>query len=143
MSKTVNVVVVALQAVVAAASNAAVSSAELTAAACAALIAGAHVQDVIDAVQCGYEVKGQMMPQGMSSNLKRLAAADASLVEMVGAAGYALNNKTLEFYGVPKLSTKGRTAKATPAVAPITATGAGEAPSAVHRWVQPMLMCPP
>lgn len=148
MSKTVNVVVASLAAVVAAASNAAGSAAELTRAACVALLAGAHEADVIEAVKGGYQERGQDMPAGMSSNLKRLAAADPELIALVRDGGYALNNKTLEFFGVPKVSKAGRPAgqgagKATAtaansgaAVDPITAGGAGDAPSPMHRWMR-------
>jgi len=111
MSKTVNVVVVALQTVVTAASNVAGSSAALTAAACHALTVGAHVSDVITAVQAGYEEKGQDLPAGMSSNLKRLAACDNELIAAVGASGYAMNNKLLELFKVPKLTNRGAAAK--------------------------------
>ena len=113
MSKTVNVVVVALQTVVTAASNAAVSSAELTAAAAHALTVGAHVSDVITAVQAGYEEKEQALPASMSSNLKRLAACDNELIAAVGASGYAMNNKLLELFKVPKLTNRGAAKTAT------------------------------
>lgn len=111
MAKTVNVVVVALKTVVTAASNVAGSSAALNAAACHALTVGAHVSDVITAVQAGYEEKGQDMPGHMSSNLKRLAACDNELIAAVGASGYAMNNKLLELFKVPKLTNRGATAK--------------------------------
>ena len=113
MAKTVNVVVVALQGVVTAASSVAGSSAALTAAACHALVVGAHVSDVITAVQAGYEENGQDLPQGMSSNLKRLAACDNELITAVGASGYAMNNKLLELFKVPKLTNRGAAAKTT------------------------------
>jgi hypothetical protein len=111
MAKTVNVVVVALKTVVTAASNVAGSSSALTAAACHALVVGAHVSDVITAVQAGYEEKGQDLPQGMSSNLKRLAACDNELITAVGTSGYAMNNKLLELFKIPKLTNRGATTK--------------------------------
>lgn len=141
---TKNAIVVALQSLVLAAANAATGSAALTAAACEAIAIGAHVNDVIEAVQCGYQENGQDLPQGMASNLRRLAAAPAKLVRTIGASGYALNNKLLSHFEVPTLSTKGapkKTAKPAPMVQPAATEKRGPITEALVQARDAMAMC--
>lgn len=112
MSKQSTLLIAALRAVVKACANGASASATICLAICQAILAGADVRDIIDAARDGYLQHGQTMPQGMASNIRRLAAAPGELVQQVGEYGCALNNSLLTHFNVPKLTARGAKVKA-------------------------------
>lgn len=83
---------------------------ELTKAAMLALLGGAHVEDVITAVQGGFEEAGEVMPSAFASNIRRVYKA--GMMQAVIDSERSLNNNLLIDLGVPKAQETGRKAKA-------------------------------
>ena len=105
-------IVVALRAVVVAARTYACAGTELTKVSMEALQVGADPEDIIVAVQGGFEEVGENMPKAWASNFRRLAKAGGDYVQKVLDSGRALNNNLLADLEVPKATNAGAKTKA-------------------------------
>jgi hypothetical protein len=87
------------------------AAARITQAIVAAMLGGCASEDVVQYACDAREMAGLTATGTWRSNVVRLASAPRDVLERIASEGddcYGLNNKMLEHYGVPKLSTRGR-----------------------------------